>query len=551
MAKVHVYSLVWLHLLLLSQAAELSYDIVIYGATPAGITAAIAAANGGQFTVALIDPASNFGGMSVAGGIGLRDIGTPATLNGTALKWAMMNAAHYNVNYPVWQPDMPVGEANFRTLLKQEPSIDLHSNEPLYEGPDNVVKVGTIITKIATGLDAASLTIWNGKVFIDASYEGDLARAAKASYTFGRESASQYNETYGGVRSKWTDWGNFDSKEPVSATYDNDTLIPYVNAGPLAPQGSADDKMMGYSYRVCITARSTNKAPFPKPPGYNPDDFVLLQRYLDYLVAFKYPKGPPLNFPVGLLDYRSYPPGDKYDMCDSQSAVTSDVINLNAGYVTGTRAQRKLIEDKHYYYIAGFLTYLATDPRVPAFTRNDTLRYGLCKDQWPENNHWPTQMYVREGLRIIGDRVTTQNDLIGGRCINDSIGVGSWEYDIHVVQRVAVASANNKLAVDNEGQIMTGTAGGAVYELSYSLLLPKRTEVTNLLVPVCHSASHVAYSALRVEPTFMQLGQASGVAATIAIKDKLALHDVPIKTMQPILLQQGINLHWPPTHCNK
>jgi len=420
----------------------------------------------------------------------------------------------------------------------------------LYEGSGNVVKVGTQIVNVTTETASGELQVWEAKVFIDASYEGDLARFAQVTYTYGRESKSQYNESHGGVQTQWTSWGNFLQGSPVSATYNNGTLLPYVSSNSLAVQGSADDKIQGYSYRLCITKNKKNQAPFPKPPGYNPDDFILLQRYVDTLVkSGKYPQGPPLSFLVDILSYRNYPPGDKFDLCDSQSAFTSDAIDLNAGWVLGSRAQRKIIEEKHYYYLAGLLTYLSTSSDIPVDTRKSVLEWGLCKDQWPENGNWPPQLYVREGLRIVGDYVLTQNELVGGKCVNDSIGVGSWGIDIHVVQRLAVPGTEGKY-VDNEGQMMTGVpyGKGGVYDISYNTLLPNRNEVTNLLVPVCSSSSHVAFCSIRVEPTYMQLGQASGVAAVLAIQNGLPVN---VHELQSILTKEGINVHWPLNNCQK
>eukprot|EP01119_Soliformovum_irregulare_P021407 TRINITY_DN7121_c0_g1_i1.p1 TRINITY_DN7121_c0_g1~~TRINITY_DN7121_c0_g1_i1.p1 ORF type:complete len:556 (-),score=123.72 TRINITY_DN7121_c0_g1_i1:147-1625(-) len=492
--------------------------------------------------------------MSVAGGIGLRDLGHVGSLNGTGWKWTMLNADHYKVDYPVYQPDMYVGEANFLKLLREHSNIDLFLNSPLLDDAKSVIKSGTAIQAIVTA-NSTDMIRWNAAIFIDASYEGDLARFAGASYTYGRESHAQFNEELAGVRPRdWT--GNFLEKYPSSALKNGTSeLVPYVIKGPMATVGTADDKMMGYSYRLCITNKVSNQAPFPKPEGYNPDDFILLQRYIDTLVeSKKFVDGPPLHFMVDVLDYRSYPYHDKWDMCDSTgSAFTSDVINLNRGYVTASQTEREKIAKDHYYYIAGMLTYLSTDPRVPAYTRRNTLSWGLCKDQWPSNGHWPPQLYVREGLRIVGDVVFTQHDLIGGKCKSDSIAVGSWPIDVHVVQRIAVEGSDGRGTIaDNEGQIVSGIYGsGGVYDIPYSIMLPKRSQTSNLLVPVCHSATHIAYGSLRVEPTFIQLGQAAGTAAYVALRDKIKhVADVDVSHIQEQLIKDDMYVHWPPkTSC--
>jgi len=191
------------------------------------------------------------------------------------------------------------------------------------------------------------------------------------------------------------------------------------------------------------------------------------------------------------------------------------------------------------------LYYLGYDPRIPEYTRGTVKNYGLCRDQWPENGNWPPQIYVREGLRMVGEKVTTEKDILSTACLNDSIAVGSWVIDIHVVQRVSVLSADGKTHVaDNEGQIVyPGWNGRKPYDISYIILLPKKSEVTNLLVPVCLSATHVAYGSLRVEPTFVQIGQAAGVAAAVALDHGVAVHEVPVAEVQKNLVNQGVHIH--------
>jgi len=518
------------------------YDVIVYGSTPAGIAAAITAANGGKLRVALLEPTSYLGGMSVAGGIGFRDIADLSTFGGIGIQWANINAKYYNVTYPVLQPDMYVGEASWKTLLAAEKTIEVFYNTALNE-TNPLKKSGTTIISITTGVSKI-VQVWAASVFIDASYEGDLTRFSKASYTYGRESSQQYGEVLAGVQTPYTPDGNFLKTYPVNATYDNGTLIPFVLPGPLKPKGSADDKSQAYSYRLCITTNTANQAPFPKPDNYNPDDFVMLQRYIDSLVkSGKFPEGPSLGYLVDILDYRNYPLHNKWDLCDSATAAfTSDVVNLNDGYVTANYAERKKIAQKHYYYEAGMLYYLLNDPRVPEATRASVKKYGLCKDQWPENQHWPPQIYIRQALRLVGSKVYTEKDVVNAKCINDSIAVGSWVIDIHVVQRVAVLDTDGKtLVVDNEGQMVRSI--GKPYQISYSILVPKPTEVTNLIVPVCNSASHVAYGSIRVEPTYVQLGQASGVAAAIAVRDKVPVQNVSITELQATLLAQGVHIN--------
>jgi hypothetical protein len=315
-------------------------------------------------------------------------------------------------------------------------------------------------------------------------------------------------------------------------------LFDFIELGPFAPIGSADDKMMAYSYRACITTNQANQAPFPQPEGYNSSDFALLQAYINsFTQAGK--AAPLFDYLVGAYPYHSYPPADKTDLCDSNdAAVTTDAVGLNVGYVTTNRTERALIAARVKYYVQGYLYYLANDPQVPTTTQASIKAYGLCKDEWPENGHWPLQMYIREGVRLIGDVVVTQNDIIGGICRNDSVGLGSWVDDIHVVQRVAVVNGSQITAV-NEGEMMAPYGTQQVFTLAYALLLPKRAEATNFLVPVANSLSHAAIGGIREEPEYMMLGTAAGIAGVLAIQSGTAVQDVSLEALQANIILQG------------
>eukprot|EP00042_Codosiga_hollandica_P031151 m.186536 g.186536 ORF g.186536 m.186536 type:complete len:554 (-) comp53563_c0_seq1:120-1781(-) len=533
----------------LSGSAPQVFDIVIYGGTPAGIAAAVAAAVAGpsSMKVAIVTPDDYIGGMTTAGGIGLRDIGDLDTvLNGSfAYNWAMLNAQHYAVNYPVWQPDNYVGNQSYWTILGQySDKIEVHLNQPLIFEDVSVIMEGTTIKSIATGTSLASAAWWNATVFMDVSYDADLVLQSGCDYTFGRESRDTYNESYAGVQ-PYTTFGQF--IVDVDPTFSNGSLFNYVAPGPLAPEGSADQHMMAYSYRLCITTNTSNQAPFAEPLGYNAADFSLLQAYITAKTAAS--GSPPLfDYLVGAYAYRSYP-RDKTDLCDSNdAAVTSDAVGLNVGYVTTNRTLRALIAQRVKYYVQGYVYYLANDPQVPAATQASIRAYGLCKDEWPENGHWPLQMYIREGVRLIGDLVVTQNDIVGGKCRNDSIGLGSWTDDIHVVQRVAVAGPTGQLEALNEGEMMAPYYGSGNFPLPYALLLPKASQATNFLVPVANSISHAAIGGVREEPEYIALGTAAGIAAVLAIQSDVSVQDVDLASLQAgILAQNGLVQ---PTPCS-
>lgn len=444
---------------------------------------------------------------------------------------------------------MDVGCQSFLNILKQHPNIDLIlSTGPLL--PDTMQMNGTRILQVAT---TNNKRIWQASMWIDASYDGDLTRFSGVSYTWGRESQDQYNESLAGVR-PYSGTSNFLVNFPVKATFDNGTLIPFVSSVKLGPVGSADRRLMGFSYRLCVAKDPKKQTPFYKPANYNPDDFILLQRYLDSLVlSGKYPQGPPIGMIVSISPYHGYPPGDKFAMCGTESsAVTPDAIGLNEGYVNGTAEDRLRIEQNTKDYVMGMFWYILTSSLVPNHTRTTMQQYGLCNDQWVEKNYLPPRLYVREGLRLVNDHVFTQNHLISGLCRNDTVALGSWYYDVHVVTR----TANNSFAT-NEGYIgqpiarLNGSQSGPTFEIPYSVMVPRVTEVTNLLVPVCHAATHVAYSATRVEPHFMLLGGAAGYAAAIALRQgDINVQSVDVGQLQEILVNDGVLLHYPKGHCD-
>jgi hypothetical protein len=467
-----------------------------------------------------------------------------------AQEWVNNNKNYYkNARNPIYQPDMNVSRQSFLDLLSKHSNIQLITGTGSLIG-ESLKKNGTRIVQVTTAGDRRT---WQASVWIDASYEGDLVRFSGASYTWGRESRDQYNESLAGVR-PYTTFANFLPNFPVNAFLDNGTIAPYVSSDKLEPVGSADLNMMGYSYRLCLTPTEEKQTPFVKPTNYDPNNFIILQRYIDSLKASgHYPSGPPFGQLVGILDYRGYPDGDKFDMCDSfGSAFTSDAVNINRNYVNGTDADRHQIAQSVQDYVLGMLWYILTSPLVPETTRDSLKRYGLCNDQWPENRHIPPQLYVREALRLVNENVFTQNHVVSGLCRNNTIGLGSWGHDIHVVTRTVNGSyVNNEGAIDEEIAHINGSRSGPAFEMPYSILLPKRNQVTNLLVPVCHATSHVAYGATRVEPHFMLLGGAAGYAAAYSILDgNIDVQAVSVSRIQNTLTKDGVLLHYPPGHCN-
>jgi hypothetical protein len=384
-----------------SASAQKKVDVVIYGTTPAGIAAALSASRTAvnrtkKLTIALIEPTQLVGGMTSPGGIGMRDFGAEGPCC-TIIEWANLNAKHYNVKGQVWQPDHFVGQASYRTLLSEAVGVELVLGQTLQEGSQSVVKSGTQISSITTvstgggSNDTMTTTEWVASYFIDASYEGDIVRfAGGISYTWGREAEAQYNEDLAGVLNPAPPFSS-----EVDATWPNGTLLKFVQpSSVIGKLGSADRGVMAFSYRACVTTNKTNMQPFQSvaPPGYNPDDFELMRRYLTQ------EKSPALFTHIfGVYPYRGYPSSKtrtlKHDLCDANTfPITSDAPDLQVGYINGSYADRARVYNNVKYYVQGYLHWLATDKGVPKATQDSVLEYGYCADEWPENNHFPPQM---------------------------------------------------------------------------------------------------------------------------------------------------------------
>ncbi len=528
----------------------------MYCSTPAGIAGAIAARVSGAKNVLLLEPTSYVGGMASPGGIGLRDCERDEIRinNSTQYEWAMRNAAYYGGTEPVWQPDNWVGEMNFKKMLSDY-GVELRINTNTVEGQEGVHTEMKNGSRRITHLTLETGETLKAAYFIDASYEGELMLATgHVEYTFGRESRDKYNETLAGVTN--SSLAQFDV--PVEAyarvrdAKEGIQLLKYVQErqDPRTMMGSADDNLMAYSFRACISTDPNNTVPFTEPPGYDPRDFELSRRLnLADMVYSHTQHGPWQN-----LLYKGYPSGltntFKFDACCGNSPVGIDAVGLAVGYPTANRTQRKQYYNDHKYYVQGLMWFWVSDPSVSLLEKLTYQSMGLCKDEWPENDHFPPQMYVREAVRMVGDRVYIQQDRIPAllKCSDESIAIAGWAFDVHDMQRVSVLDKDNEtVIVFNEGLTSYDTDGIFVFEIPYWTILPKRSELVNLAVPNCPSASHVAFAAIRVEPTLWQMGQAAGTAAGVGLSEgSPPLHDVPLSKIQAGLFKQDAFYHWPP-----
>jgi hypothetical protein len=364
---------------------------------------------------------------------------------------------------------------------------------------------------------------FRGRVFADCSYEGDLMAQAGISYTYGREGVKDYGESLAGVR------GHTRSHQfavDIPARDADGKLLPEISAEPKGEPGSGDKRIQAYNFRVIGTNVPENRIPWEKPAGYDPKRYELLARYLKSIT--EYLGRPPIFNEVSL--FRVIPNG-KADL-NNRGPFSTDYIGKNYAYPEGTYAERDRIWKEHIDYQKGFYYFLANDPRVPKPLQDEVRQWGLAKDEFTDTGNWPNQLYIREARRMQGEFVATQKDLQSDRTKPDAIGMGSYNSDSHNVQRHVAESG----IVLNEGDVQVPVEP---YQIPYRVLVPKRSESDNVLVPVCFSASHIAYSSLRMEPQYMIMGHAAGIAAALAAKSNLPVQDVPVADLQKTLREEG------------
>jgi hypothetical protein len=508
-----------LALLTLLAGSAYSYDLVVYGGTAGGVMAAISGARRGLSTV-LIEPGQHVGGM-VTGGLSGTDVGKIEVIGGMALEFYWRAGRHYQVDRHLqqlaWMPEPGAGEQVMRQMLA-DAKVTLLTGHRLVE-KKGVEKQGKRITAIRTENGAR----FEGKIFADCTYEGDLMAQAGVSYTYGREGRAQYGESLAGIQDH-TENHNF--PVDIKAHDANGKLLPEISAAPRGTPGEADKRIQAYNFRVIATKVKENRVPWPKPANYDPNRYALLARYLKATAEYI---GRPLTVnEVGLI--RVIPNG-KADL-NNRGGFSTDYIGKNYEYPEGSYSTRARIWQDHIDYQQGLYYFLANDPQVDPQTRAEWAEWGLAKDEFTDTNNWPNQLYVREARRMVGDFVATQKDLQTELTKPDAIGMGSYNSDSHNVQRYATPEG----IVLNEGNMEVPVKP---YQIPYRVLTPKASEVENLLVPVCFSASHVVYSSMRMEPQYMILGHAAGIAAAQAIAKGTSVQNISIPDLQKTLIAEG------------
>jgi hypothetical protein len=480
-------------------------DVCVYGGSSAGVAAAVTARRLGR-SVAVVALGGHLGGLT-ASGLGATDTGSIDAIGGVAREFYRRAGAHYG-RPEAFGFEPHVAEAVFEAWAAEH-GVDVHRRQPVQAVRMDGDRIAAIETE-------AGLTVRAG-AFIDASYEGDLLARAGASWTAGREDNDVYGETLNGIQ--------FQETHQFRAPVD-----PYVVPGdpasgliegvwPDAPgtHGTGDRSIQAYTFRVSLT-RAADRLPFPKPTGYDPARYELLRRYIEAGV-----------FEV-LGNNRPMPNG-KTDL-NSHGAVATDNVGRNHGWPDGDYAERERIFQDHVTYQQGLLWFLANDERLPEEVRAEVGAWGLPRDEFPETGGWPHELYVREGRRLVADYVMTEHDSRGATAAEDAIALASYGMDSHNCRRLVVDGHAR-----NEGNVEVDTP--APYPVAYRAIVPRAGECANLLVPVCLSASHIAYGSIRMEPVFMALGQAAATAAALAIESGVAVQDVDYGVLRRRLLRDG------------
>ena len=515
------------------------YDVVVYGGTSAAVSAAVQAKRMGK-SVVIVCPEKHLGGMTT-GGLGWTDSGRKEVIGGIAREFYHRLWLHYDKSDAwKWQKreeygnrgqGTPAIDGEHRTMWIFEPhvaeqaieamiaehKVPVHRNEWLDREKGVDKRNGRI-----SSIRMLSGKRYNGRMFIDATYEGDLFASAGVRYHIGREANSVYGEMRNGVQKDLRNHKHhFDAKiSPYVVPGDPKSgLLPRISAADPGENGEGDKKVQAYCYRMCLTKVAANRVPFERPRGYDARQYELLARLLETGWNEVFGKFDPI--PNGKTDTNNHGP------------FSTDNIGMNYDYPEASYARRREILEEHVQYQKGLMYFLANDKRVPSPIRAEMARWGLAKDEFVDNGNWPHQIYVREARRMIGEYVMTEHDCLSTRDTPRSVGMGSYTMDSHHVQRYVTRDG----FVQNEGDV-----GGSLprpYKISYGSLTPKREECTNLLVPVAVSSSHIAYGSVRMEPVFFILGQSAATAAAMAIDDKVDVQAVSYDKLRKRLIDDG------------
>jgi hypothetical protein len=517
-----------------------SADVIIYGGTSAAVTAAVQLKKMGK-SVIVVSPDIHLGGLS-ASGLGYTDTGNKEVIGGLSREFYQRIYACY-MDSETWKWQLkeeygnkgqgtPAIDGDERTMWIFEPHIaeqvfeDFSSEYELEiyrdEWLDREKGVQVLDGKI-TSITTLSGQTYEGKVFIDATYEGDLMASASVTYHVGREANDVYQEEWNGIQKGVFHHGHHFGELNISPYVvpgdpESGVLARISKADP-GTNGEGDHRLQAYCFRTCLTKLEANRVPFEKPDGYDPSQYELLIRVLDAGWDEVFHKFDAI-------------PNAKTDV-NNHGPFSFDNIGMNYDYPEASYERRREIIEEHENYQKGLLYFIANDPRIPDTFREEMKLWGLSRDEFTDNGNWPHQIYVREARRMIGEFVMTENEIQGYSPVNRSIGMGSYTMDSHNTQRYITAEGY----VQNEGDI--GVHPHEPYKIDLGTILPKKEECRNLLVPVAVSSSHIAFGSIRMEPVFMILGQSAATVASLAISGKSSVQDVSYQELQAILEDDG------------
>jgi hypothetical protein len=514
-------------------------DVIVYGGTSAAVTSAVQVHRMGQ-SVIIVSPDKHLGGMS-SSGLGFTDTGNKEVIGGIAREFYQLIFQHYQKpeswkwqkqseygntgqgnpaidgeKSTMWIFEPHVAEEAFEMLIKQN-NISVFREEWL-DRDKGVIKKDSRIISIKT----LKGNVYKGKIFIDATYEGDLMSSAGVSYTIGREDNNLYHETYNGVQAGVFHHGHYfkDKIDPFIIPGDPSSgLLPRISNETPGENGSGDTKIQAYCFRLCLTQHPENRVPITKPENYDSTQYELLARLSVARWDEFFGKYDPI-------------PNLKTDV-NNHGPFSFDNIGMNWDYPDASYETRKEIINEHISYQKGLLYFMKTDNRLPAWVRETMNKWGFSKDEFADNGYWPYNIYVREARRMLGEYVMTENDVLSKRQVPESVGMGSYTMDSHNVQRYVTSEGY----VQNEGDI--GIAAPKPYQIDLGSIMPGKDECNNLMVPVCVSCSHIAFGSIRMEPVFMILGQSAGTVASLAIKGNMNIHDLTYDEIKKQLIADG------------
>ncbi|MCX6333007.1 MAG: FAD-dependent oxidoreductase [Bacteroidia bacterium] len=514
-------------------------DVIIYGGTSSAVATAVQVKRMGR-SVIIVSPDKHPGGLS-SSGLGFTDTGNKEVIGGIAREFYQLIYQHYQKPGSwKWQKQSEYGnkgqgssaiDGEKRTLWIFEPHVAEEAFEKMIS--ENKIRVfrdewldretgvlkkdGKIIT-----IRTLSGKTFKGRIFVDATYEGDLMASAGVSYTVGRESNSIYKETWNGVQKGIFHHGHYfkDKIDPYKIPGDPSSgLLPRISSIVPGENGSGDNKIQAYCFRLCLTQNTENSLPIEKPDGYDSTQYELLVRLSETRWDEFFGKYDPI-------------PNAKTDV-NNHGPFSYDNIGMNWDYPEASYERRKEIINEHILYQKGLLYFMATDLRLPASVRETMNKWGFAKDEFTDNGNWPYNIYVREARRMTGEYIMTENDVLGKRTVPRPAGMGSYTMDSHNVQRYVTPEG----FVQNEGDI--GVKPERPYQIDLGSIMPKEKECSNLLVTVCVSCSHIAFGSIRMEPVFMILGQSAGTVAAMALEKHKSIHGLKYEEIKSKLESDG------------